>query len=78
MEAYRSLGCRGLCRVDFMVSGDRPVFLELNTLPGMTATSLSPMAAKQAGISFEALVERILLGATCMPPEIELPVLLDP
>jgi len=71
VEAYNALGCRGLCRVDFMVQNDVPIFLELNTLPGMTATSLSPMAANAEGISFETLVERILLGAKCMPPEID-------
>jgi D-alanine-D-alanine ligase len=71
VEAYHALGCRGLCRVDFMVQEDVPIFLELNTLPGMTANSLSPMAAKAEGISFETLVERILLGAKCMPPEID-------
>lgn len=68
---YRVLGCRGLCRADFMVRADgQPVFLEINTIPGMTATSLSPMAAKAAGIGFEELVERVLLGATCMQPEV--------
>jgi len=71
--AYRTLGCRGLARVDFIVRSDgQPVFLEINTIPGMTATSLSPMAAGAAGIPFEELVERVLLTATCMdvePPE---------
>jgi D-alanine-D-alanine ligase len=70
VEAYRALGCRGLARVDFIVRSDeQPVFLEINTIPGMTATSLSPMAAGAAGISFEALVERVLLTATCMASE---------
>jgi D-alanine-D-alanine ligase len=59
--------------VDFIVRSDgQPVFLEINTIPGMTATSLSPMAAGAAGIPFEELVERVLLTATCMdvePPE---------
>ncbi|MCB9670965.1 MAG: D-alanine--D-alanine ligase [Alphaproteobacteria bacterium] len=64
---YRAIGCRGLCRADFMVpaSGD-PVFLEINTIPGMTATSLSPMAAGATGVSFGELCERLLVGATCM------------
>lgn len=71
VAAYRSLGCRGLCRADFIVrEGDGvPVFLEINTLPGMTETSLSPMAAGQVGVSFEDLVERILHGATCQAIE---------
>ena len=71
VEAYQALGCRGLCRVDFMMQGEVPIFLELNTLPGMTVTSLSPMAANAEGISFEALVEQVLLGAKCMPSEID-------
>jgi len=71
VDAYRILGCRGLARADFIVRADgKPVFLELNTIPGMTATSLSPMAAAEAGIPFEELVERVLLGATCMSSEV--------
>ena len=71
--AYQTLGCRGLARADFIVpeGGGDPVFLEINTLPGMTATSLSPMAAGANGTSFEALVEQILLAATCMEAEVE-------
>lgn len=71
LAAYRALGCRGLCRADFIVrsSDGVPVFLEINTLPGMTETSLSPMAAGQVGVSFDDLVERILAGATCLPVE---------
>jgi D-alanine-D-alanine ligase len=70
VAAFEALGCRGLCRADFIVPevGD-PVFLEINTIPGMTATSLSPMAAGATGIDFPELVERILLQARCMPAE---------
>lgn len=62
---YNALGCEALCRVDFIVrkQDDVPVMLEINTLPGMTATSLSPMSANVAGIGFEELVERVLLSA---------------
>lgn len=64
VAAWKALGCRGLARADFMVRADgTPVFLEINTIPGMTATSLSPMAAGCVGISFEELVERLLLLA---------------
>lgn len=72
VAAYRAIGCRGLARADFIVrtGDDVPVFLELNTLPGMTETSLSPMAAGQVGVSFEDLVETILLGARCEAPEV--------
>jgi D-alanine-D-alanine ligase len=62
--AARVLGLSGVCRADFIV--DRagiPWFLEVNTIPGMTRTSLSPMAAGEAGIGFDELVERVLLGA---------------
>jgi len=69
--AYQTLGCRGLARADFIVpASGLPVFLEINTLPGMTATSLSPMAVGARGTSFEDLVEQILEGATCMEAEV--------
>jgi D-alanine-D-alanine ligase len=70
VAVYKALGCQGLCRADFIVRADGvPVFLEINTIPGMTATSLSPMAAGSAGVSFEELVERVLLGAHRMAVE---------
>jgi D-alanine-D-alanine ligase len=49
---------RDLSRADFVVpdGGEKPVILEVNTLPGMTPTSLYPEAAKATGLSFEALV----------------------
>lgn len=63
-RVYRTLRLSGVARADFIVCDDgTPVFLEVNTLPGMTATSLSPMAASVVGISFEELCERILRGA---------------
>ena len=61
LQAFDALGCRGWGRVDFMVDGDgRPWLIEVNTVPGMTDHSLVPMAARQAGLSFEDLVWRIL------------------
>lgn len=66
---HRALGCRGVSRVDFMLGeGDRPYVLEVNTIPGMTETSLLPKAAKVAGISFDDLVERILRMAVPSGP----------
>ncbi len=60
-KAYRIVGCQGWGRVDVMLDqSSRPYFLEVNTSPGMTGHSLVPMAAKQAGISFDALCLRIL------------------
>jgi len=64
LSAHRALGCNGASRVDFMLAdGDDPYVLEVNTIPGMTETSLLPKAAREAGISFDDLVERILTAA---------------
>lgn len=55
--AHQALGCRDLSRADFVVPPQgEPILLEVNTMPGMTPTSLFPDAAKAAGISFPALV----------------------
>ena len=59
--AHRALGCGGYSRVDFIIDNDGvPFILEVNTLPGMTATSLLPEIAQGAGIPFPSLVEEIL------------------
>lgn len=61
LMAFNALGCSGYGRVDFRVSKDyKPYCLEVNTLPGMTSTSLVPKMAKAAGMTFESLVERII------------------
>lgn len=61
MRAHEVLGCRDLSRVDFVVpDGGEPIVLEVNTLPGMTPTSLYPDAARAAGISFQALVKILI------------------
>src|SRR5262249_795485 len=60
LRAFHGLKCRDFARIDFRLSPDNePYCLEVNTLPGMTATSLVPKAAKAAGIDFDALVERL-------------------
>ncbi|NKB34177.1 MAG: D-alanine--D-alanine ligase [Pseudomonadales bacterium] len=60
-NAYDSLACTGLARVDVMQEGDGEFYLlELNTIPGMTEHSFVPMAAKQVGISFDELLLRIM------------------
>ncbi len=57
IEAHQSVGCRDLSRADFVVpDGDSEILLEVNTLPGMTPTSLYPDAAAHVGYSFESLV----------------------
>ena len=62
--SYRKMGLSGIARADFIVTDDgTPMFLEVNTIPGMTSTSLSPMAAAETGVSFAELVERLLLDA---------------
>ena len=59
--AHRALGCQGYSRVDFIIDNDGvPFILEVNTLPGMTATSLLPDIARGVGIAFPDLVEEIL------------------
>ena len=63
IKACRALGCRGAARVDFMFREQKFYCLEVNTIPGMTETSLLPKAAEAAGINFPQLVEQILLDA---------------
>jgi len=64
LRAHRALGCRGVTRSDFLVSDERgALFLEINTAPGMTATSLVPDAARALGMSFEQLVETLTMNA---------------
>jgi D-alanine-D-alanine ligase len=60
LRAYQACGCSGFGRVDSRLDGSGVAyFLEVNTIPGMTETSLVPMAAKARGLTFEALVDRI-------------------
>lgn len=67
-RAHTALGCNGYSRVDFRLDTDNvPFCLEVNTLPGMTATSLVPKAAAAAGMSYAALCERII--ALALEPE---------
>jgi len=64
LSAFKSVDANGWGRVDFMLDeDDRSWLIEVNTVPGMTDHSLVPMAAKQAGISFDELVIEILKGA---------------
>jgi D-alanine-D-alanine ligase len=64
IAAFTAIGCQGYARVDMMVDeAGVPWFVEVNTLPGMTDTSDLPAQARAAGISYEELVETILLTA---------------
>lgn len=61
LSVHRLLGLRDYSRTDFIVSPEgRPYILEVNTLPGLTPTSLVPDACAAIGISYEALVERLI------------------
>ena len=62
VATYELLGCRGFARVDLMVEDGtaEPLVLEVNAIPGLTETSLLPMAAEASGISFDELIARIL------------------
>ena len=63
-KAHLALGCKGVTRSDFKFFKSRFYILETNTQPGMTSLSLVPEIAKFYGISFENLVEKILLNAS--------------
>ena len=66
LDSYRLLGCAGFARVDLMLDRDQDSLyvLEVNTVPGLTETSLLPQAAEAAGITFDDLIARILAAAT--------------
>ncbi len=64
IQVHELLGCRGMSRVDMIVHPERgPLVLELNSIPGMTDLSDLPAQAKEAGISFDQLVDIILQSA---------------
>ena len=66
-QAFQAVNAQAWGRVDFMVDRDgQPWLIEINTVPGMTGHSLVPMAAKQAGMSFDELVMKILSMAGCV------------
>jgi D-alanine-D-alanine ligase len=69
LRTYRLLGCAGFARIDLMLAagGADLYVLEVNTVPGLTETSLLPQAAEAAGISFDELVERILTAVGRSP-----------
>ncbi|OGM74453.1 hypothetical protein A2382_00955 [Candidatus Woesebacteria bacterium RIFOXYB1_FULL_38_16] len=57
---YRILGCRGFSRIDFIVQKGKPYVLEINTIPGLTPMSLFPKAAKNAGINYSTLLDKLI------------------
>jgi D-alanine-D-alanine ligase len=63
LRAHRALSCTGYSRTDFIVSAKGPIYLETNTLPGLTAASLYPKALKAQGIEFaDFLRDQIVLA----------------
>jgi D-alanine-D-alanine ligase len=68
LDAYRAMGVRGFGRVDMILSDAGLEVIDLPTIPGLTETSLLPMAAEAAGITFDRLVETILASALCEDP----------
>ena len=60
LRAHKALGCRGVSRVDMIVGEDGIWTLEVNTIPGMTATSLVPKAAAAIGMSYSQLCDRLI------------------
>ena len=61
VKIFKLLGCEGYGRIDFIIDkNENYYFLEINTLPGMTSTSLLPIAAKAQGLSFNDLVKKII------------------
>ena len=57
---YNKIGCRHYARVDFLLSKNSHYLLEINTLPGLTATSLLPKSAAKIGLPYHRLVEKII------------------
>ena len=55
-RVHHVIGCNGFSRSDMILDGDEPVWIEINTIPGMTETSLFPQAAAAAGISFAQML----------------------
>jgi D-alanine-D-alanine ligase len=69
LATWRTLGCAGFARVDLMVDGDELTVLEANAIPGLTDTSLLPLAADAAGIGFDDFVARMLDLAVAKSPD---------
>jgi D-alanine-D-alanine ligase len=60
VAAHKALGCSGVTRADVIIRDRQVYLLEINTIPGMTETSLVPQAAKVAGITFPQLLDRLV------------------
>lgn len=63
VRMYDALGCRGLARIDFFLTDDGPVLLEVNTMPGLTEHSQAPRMFAAAGIPYAVLLDRMVREA---------------
>ena len=60
LAAYKKLNCRGVVRIDFIVRDGEPYFIEVNTIPGMSAHSIIPQQAAAMGMSMSELFDLII------------------
>ena len=67
MKAHSALGASGYSRSDFIVTGDRVIFLETNTLPGLTRASLFPKELAAQGIAFDEFLRSQISLAAARP-----------
>ena len=58
--AYHAVKCEGYARIDFMLKDNKPYLMEINTLPGMTMTSLVPKSLKHLGVSYSELLDKLI------------------
>jgi D-alanine-D-alanine ligase len=71
IDVHKAVGCRHLSRSDMILAGDGPVWIEVNTIPGMTETSLYPQAAAVAGVPFPQLAGMLIESALSWPQSSE-------
>ena len=67
VRMYRALDCAGVARMDFFLTAQGPVLIEVNTMPGMTAESQVPRMFAAAGVPYEELVARLVTVACANP-----------
>ena len=60
IKIYEKIGCRHYARIDYLLDGDKHYLLEINTLPGLTSTSLLPKSASKIGLDYSTLVNKII------------------
>lgn len=60
VKVYRTVHCQGFGRIDMIIKNNNPYILEINTIPGLTPTSLLPQEAETAGISFSELLDLVI------------------